>query len=138
MKTTILMLLCLSSVYTLKGQDKNIIGTWNLISWANIGDAGSEKRTEDQLKAENQSTLYIFLDEGKFKITTNMSGSGEMEKYDGTWKTSEKNLTITLKIGEQTADLENTYEIRKDTLILTRDIPQQSIKIINTFRKKQD
>jgi hypothetical protein len=138
MKSFILVLFCLSSLCTLKAQDKNILGTWNLISWANIGDAGSEKRTEDQLKAENQSTLYIFLAEGKFKITTNMSGSGTMEDYDGTWKTSDKNLTITLKVGDQTADLENTYEIRHDTLILTRDIPQQSIKIINTFRKQNN
>ena len=138
MKTTILMLLCLCSLYTVKGQDKNIIGTWNLISWANTSDAGSDKRTEEQLKANNQSTLYIFLAEGKFKITTNMSGSGSMENYDGTWKTSDKNLTITLKVGEQNADLENTYELRNDTLILTRVIPQQSLKIINTFRKQNN
>jgi hypothetical protein len=132
------MLLCLSSFYTLKGQDKNIIGTWNLISWANTSDAGNDKRTEDQLKAENQSTLYIFLAEGKFKLTTNMSGSGTMENYDGTWKIADKNLTITLKVGEQTADLENTYELKNDTLILTRVIPQQSLSIINTFRKQSN
>jgi len=138
MKNFILMLLCLSPFYAVKGQDKDILGTWNLISWANIGDAGSDKRTEDQLKAENQSTLYMFLTDGKFKMTTNMAGSGEMENYDGTWKTSEKNLTITLKIGEQNADLKNIWEIRHDTLILTRVIPEQSLKIINTFRKQKD
>lgn len=137
MKTTILTLLCLMAFSSIRGQDKNLIGTWNLTGWANITSAGTTKMTEAQLKAENQSTLYIFLEDGKFKVTTNMSGSGTIDSYDGTWKSSENKVTITLKIGEQTADLDNTYELKNDTLILTRVAPDNSIKIINTFTKKK-
>jgi Lipocalin-like domain len=137
MKTLILALLCLTTFSSMKGQDKNLVGTWNLTSWANVSDAGTTKMTEDQLKADNQSTLYIFLEDGKFKVTSNMAGSGTMDSYDGTWKTSENKVVITLKIGEQTADLDNTYELKNDTLILTRVSPDNSLKIINTFRKKE-
>jgi hypothetical protein len=137
MKTLILIVLCLMTFSTIKGQDKNLVGTWNLTSWANVSDAGTTKMTEDQLKSDNQSTLYIFLEAGKFKVTTNMGGSGTMDTYDGIWKISENKLIITLKIGEQTADLDNTYELKNDTLILTRVAPDNSLKIINTFSKKK-
>jgi hypothetical protein len=137
MKTLILALLCLTTFSLMKGQDKNLVGTWNLTSWANVSDAGTTKMTEDQLKADNQSTLYIFLEDGKFRVTSNMAGSGTMDSYDGTWKTTENKVVITLKIGEQTADLDNTYELKNDTLILTRVSPDNSLKIINTFSKKK-
>ncbi|MGD0755582.1 MAG: DUF5004 domain-containing protein [Bacteroidales bacterium] len=137
MKTLILVVLCLTTFSTIKGQDKKLVGTWNLTSWSNISSAGSANMTEAQMKAENQSTLYIFLEDGKFRVTSNMAGSGTMDTYDGTWKSSENKLIITLKIGEQTADLDNTYELKNDTLILTRVAPDNSIKIVNTFSKKK-
>jgi hypothetical protein len=137
MKTLILVVLCLTAFSTIKGQDKKLVGTWNLTSWSNISSAGSANMTEAQMKAENQSTLYIFLEDGKFRVTSNMAGSGTMDTYDGTWKSSENKLIITLKIGEQTADLDNTYELKNDTLILTRVAPDNSIKIVNTFSKKK-
>ena len=137
MKTLFLAAICLITFSSLNGQDKNLVGTWNLISWANVTTAGTTKMTEAQMKAENQSTLYIFLEDGKFKVTSNMAGSGTMDSYDGTWKSSENKVIITLKIGEQTADLDNTYQLKNDTLVLTRVAPDNSVKIINTFSKKK-
>ena len=137
MKTFFLAAICLITFSTLNGQDKNLVGTWNLTSWANVTTEGTTKMTEAQMKEENQSTLYIFLEDGKFKVNSNMAGSGTMDSYDGTWKSSGNKVIITLKIGEQTADLDNTYELRNDTLILTRVAPDNSIKIINTFCKNK-
>lgn len=136
MKTLSLVFLCMSIFLSSKGQDKNLTGTWNLISWTNIADSVSAQMTEDQLIANNQITEYSFLEEGKFKMTTNMAGSGSMDNYEGSWKASENKLIITLKLGEQNIDLENIYELKDNNLILTRIIPENNVKIINTFRKK--
>jgi hypothetical protein len=137
MKTFGVILLCMLSFSTLWGQEKGLIGTWNITSWENTGNAGNAKMTEEQLKANNQVTIYYFMEEGKFKQTSNMAGSGSNDTYEGTWKTSGKNLVINLSIGGQNYDIDYTYELKNDILILTRVSPDNTMKIINTFRKKQ-
>jgi hypothetical protein len=79
----------------------------------------------DQLKAENQVTAYLY-----------MAGSGSMDTYEGTWTSGDK-LTITLRLGEQNFDLEFTCELKdNNNLILTRFSPDNTIKVINPFRRK--
>ena len=76
------------------------------------------------------------MNDGKFKKTSNMSGSGTMETYEGTWKLSGDKLIITLQINGQSMDVDYTCELRNGLLILTRTSPNGKMSIINTFKKK--
>jgi hypothetical protein len=65
-----------------------------------------------------------------------MSGTGTMDTYEGTWKTTENKLIFTLKVGEQIADIEYTYELKENILYLARSNPQGTMKITMNFKKK--
>jgi hypothetical protein len=92
--------------------------------------------TEDQMKANGSVTDYFFMAEGKFKMTSNMSGSGTLDTYEGTWKFAENKLTLTLKIGERLMDVVWNVEFKDNAMNLSRTSPDGSMTIINSFRKK--
>lgn len=97
---------------------------------------GTQKMTEDQMKANGSVTDFFFMEEGKFKQTSNMSGSGTLDTYEGTWKIVENKLIITLRMGEQNIDVDYTYELKEKALVLTRTSPDGTMKIVSTYRKK--
>jgi hypothetical protein len=136
MKTYLIVLFCIVSFAFSNAQVKDLVGTWNLIEFTVISDNNSEKMNEDKLKENGSVWDLFFMEEGKFKQTSNMSGTGTMDSQEGVWKTSENNLTIGLQINDRKFDLNYTYELKENILVLTRANPMGTMKIIATFRKK--
>lgn len=117
-------------------QDKELIGTWTMFEMTSVKDQGTEKMTEDQMKANGSVTDFFFMEKGKFKQTSNMSGSGTLDTYEGTWKIAENKLVITLRLGERNIDVDYTYELKENKLVLTQTSPDGTMKIVSTYRKK--
>jgi len=92
MKKKILLLLCFLTFSVAKAQEPDIAGTWTMFEMTYVTDQGEQKMSEDQMKANGSITDYIFMPEGKFKMTSNMSGSGTTDTYEGTWKLEGNNL----------------------------------------------
>jgi hypothetical protein len=136
MKKTVFVLFCFVAFSASKAQVPDLTGTWTMFEMTYVSDQGTQKMTEDQMKAESASTDFFFMEEGKFKQTSNMSGSGTLDTYEGTWKLSEDKLILALKIGEKVMDIVWTVEFKDNILNLSRTSPDGSLKIINTFRKK--
>ncbi len=136
MKTYLLVLFCIATFSISNAQVKDLIGTWNIIDFATISDNNNVKMTEDKLKENGSVWDLFFMEEGKFKQTSNMSGTGTMDSQEGDWKTSDKNLTIGLQINDRKFELIYTYELKENILVLTRSNPMGTMKIVSTFRKK--
>jgi hypothetical protein len=137
MKTTVLILLCFLTASTSKAQVKGLIGTWTVFEMTQVSGQNSEKMTEDQFKANKAYEDFIFMEEAKFKQTGNLSGQGKVSTEEGTWKITENKMIITLQMGGQKMDVDYTYELKENTLFLTRTSPDGSTKIIMACRKKQ-
>lgn len=135
MKKTVFVLVCLLATTALKAQ---IIepGTWTMFEMTYLMGDEAQTFSEEMMKNEGAITEYVFMNEGKFSQTSNMSGSGTTETYEGTWKTNGNELIITLLIGEREMDVDYTWEIKEDLLILTRTAPDGSMKIVMSFREK--
>jgi len=104
-------------------------------SWTN--DQGKQITTEDQIKADGGVTEYLFMDDGNFKLTSNMADeSTGMATYEGTWKFEENQLMLKMKIGEQVMDLVWNAEIKDNILNLSRSSPDGSVAVVNSFRMK--
>ena len=137
MKTTVFLLLYLWSVSTSNAQVSNLIGTWTVFEMTQVSGQNSQKMTEDQFKAEGAFEDYFFLEKGKFKQTGNLSGEGTVSTQEGTWKITENKVIMTLQLGEQKMDIDYTYELKENTLFLTRTSPDGNMKVIMACRKKQ-
>jgi hypothetical protein len=136
MKTTVSILLCFLSVSSLKAQATDLTGTWTLFEMTNVAGQKIQKTTEDQLKANGSVLDLFFMEDAKFKQTSNMSGSGTVSTQEGTWKIKDNKLIITLQMGERKMDVDYTYEQKDNTLVLTRTSPDGNMKIIMACRKK--
>jgi hypothetical protein len=136
MKTYVLVILCILAVTVSKAQVVDLTGTWTMFEMAYVKSDGTQKMTEDQMKANGSFTDYSFMEEGKFKLISNMTGSGTQETAEGTWKLAENKLTTTLKIGEQMMDIVWNFEFKDNVMKLSRTSPDGSLTIVNSFRKK--
>lgn len=136
MKKTVFLLLCILSFSSLKAQIPDLTGTWTMFEMTYVSDQGTQKMTEDQMKENGAFVEFFFIEEGKFRQTGNMSGSGKTESQEGTWKLEGDQLMLTLKIGDQKMDLTWKAEYKNNALNLSRTSPDGSMTIINTFRKK--
>ena len=103
---------------------------------AYVSIEGIQKKSEDQMKADESVTDFYFMEDGKFRQTSNMSGTGTLDTYEGTYKVNGKGLIITLQIGERSMDVDYTWEMKEKALVLTRTSPDKSMKIVAAYRKK--
>jgi len=136
MKTVILVLFRFLAVSAIEAQEIKLTGAWTMFEMAYVSDAGLQKKSEDQMKADESVTDFFFMEDGKFKQTSNMSGTGTLDTYEGTYKVNGKELIITLQIGERSMDVDYTWEIKENALVLTRTSPDKKMKIIAAYRKK--
>lgn len=125
-----------SDADTTSDQGINPEGTWGITACAYVSQGGTQNVFVNEIKNGQAVTDFFFMKDGKFKQTSNMSGTGTLDTYEGTWKTSGTKLIITLLIGGSQADVDYTFEQKGDVLILTRTSPDGSMSIVNTFRKK--
>lgn len=136
MKTTLFLLICFITAYTAKATVVDLTGTWTMVEMTINTDQGIEKMTEDQMKANGSMTELFFMEEGKFKQTSNMAGSGSLDTYEGTWKIDGNKLLLTLHLNGQNMVVDYTYEMKNDLLLLTRTSPDGKVKIICNYKKK--
>jgi len=136
MKPAVLFLLFFLTIPSLKAQEVDLKGTWTMFEMVYVVGANTQTMTEDMMKVNNAFTDFFFMDGQKFKQTSNMSGSGTTDTYEGTWKIVEKKLILTLLIGEQNMDVDYTWELKSNNLILTRTSPDGSMKIISSYKRK--
>jgi hypothetical protein len=113
-----------------------LIGSWDIIEFGMVSDENTNKTEEDQLKKEGAVWSLIFMDEGKFKQSSNMR-TGTMESQEGTWKTSEDILTLELQFNEQTINLNYTFKVTGNILALNRSNPMGTMKFVTKFRKQE-
>jgi hypothetical protein len=136
MKTTILVLSFFLAFSAIEAQETKLTGAWTMFEMAYVSDTGIRQKSEDQMKADESVTDFYFMEDGKFRQTSNMSGTGTLDTYEGTYKVNGKGLIITLQIGEKSMDVDYTWEMKENALVLTRTSPDGKMKIISVFRKK--
>jgi hypothetical protein len=136
MKTTALLLLSFLFFPSSFSQIVDLTGTWTEFEMTYVSGNDTQKMTEDQMKTDGSVTEFVFLNEGKFKQSSNMSGSGTMDTYEGTWKLEGDKLSLTLNVGGRIMDLVWDVEYKDNVLNLSRTSPDGSLTIINSFRRK--
>ncbi len=136
MKITVITLLFFLTFPVSNAQLKELKGNWTVFELRNESDQNSSKLTEDQFKSNGLSFEYSFLENGKFKQTGNLAdeSNGEVTTQEGTWKTVDNKLIVTLEIGGQKLDIDYTWELKDKNLELTRTWP--GMKVIMTCRRK--
>ena len=135
MKTTILIFIS-ALFFHVSFQEINLEGTWSMTECTYVTPEGTKKIMEAEIKNGSAVTDFFFMKDAKFKQTSNMSGSGTLDTYEGTWKITDNKLIITLQISGQQMDVDYTADFKNDFLILTRTSPDGTMKIINTFKRK--
>ena len=130
-------MLCSLTFLVSRAQVPDLTGTWRMFEMNWKTSQGEQKTTEDQMKTNGSVTDYFFMPEGKFKMTSNMSGSGTLDTYEGTWKLDDNKLFLNLKIGEQEMPLIWAFEYKDNVMNLSRTSPDGSQSVVNTFRRKE-
>ena len=135
-KISLLLLFCLFTGKELLAQDIDITGTWTMFEM--IWNSGDEvnKTTEEQLKDQEMTTDYFLMPDGKFKLISNMTGSGNLETVEGTWKLEGDKLIFSLRVDENSRDLIWDFEFKDDYIHLKRTSPDGSTSVVNSFKRK--
>jgi len=135
MKASLFLFLSLLVCMAIQAQDIDITGTWTMfeMTWTNGQDINTT--TEDQLTAQGQSSDYFINPDGTFKMVSNMTGSGNLETYEGTWKLEGNKLTFGIRMGEDLRDIIWDFEFKDDVMNLKRTSPDGSISVVNRFKK---
>jgi hypothetical protein len=137
MKTSLLFLFCFLSFAAVKAQNASLTGIWTMYEYSWTSDQGKQVTTEDQIKANGGIGEYQFMDDGSFKLTSNMADEATgIVTYEGTWKLEEGKLMLKIKMGDQLADVVWDAELKDNNLNLTRSSPDGKVKVVNSFRKK--
>ena len=138
MKVTIslFVLFCLFTGREMLAQEVDITGTWTMFEM--IWTSGDEVNltTEDQLKDEGMSSEYSFLPDGKMKLISNMTGSGNMENVEATWNLEGDKLTCTFIMEGNSRDIVWDFEFKDDVIHLKRTAPDGSSSVVNSFKRK--
>jgi len=117
-------------------QGINLEGTWGIIDLTYVTPEGTKKVMEAEIESGSAVSDYYFMSDSKFKQTSNMSGSGTLDTYEGTWKLTDNKLIVTLKFQGQLIEVDYTCEMKNELLVLTRTSPDGKMSIVNTFKKK--
>lgn len=136
MKTTVMFVFCFLSFFSSKAQVIDLTGTWTMFEMTYLTGEGEQKMTEEQMIENSSVSDYFFMEEGKFKLTSNMTGSGVLETYEGKWTLAGDKLTLSLQIGENMMDVVWDFQMNDDVMNLSRTNPDGTFTIINTFRRK--
>lgn len=135
-KISLLLSFCLFTGLELLAQESDITGKWTMyeMSWTSGDEVNTT--TEDQLKAEGMSSDYDFMPDGKLKLVSNMTGSGNLETVEGTWNLEEDKLTFSLVINENPVDIVWNFEFKDEFIHLKRTSPDGNTTVLNSFKRK--
>ena len=135
-KISLLLLICLFTGKELLAQEVDITGSWTMFEM--IWTSGDEVNTttEEQLKDQGMYSDYSFMPDGKVELISNMTGSGILETYKGTWKLEGDKLTFSLIIEENPVNIVWDFEFKDDFIHLMRSAPDGSSSVVNSFKRK--
>jgi hypothetical protein len=135
MKISLLLLLSLLAGMAVQAQ-VDIAGTWTMyeMTWTSGQDINTT--TEAQMKDQGMMSDYYFMPDGKLKLVSNMTGSGNMETIEGTWKLENDQLTCSLNVGGNLMDIVWDFGFSDDVINLTRTSPDGSTSVVNSFKRK--
>jgi hypothetical protein len=135
-KFSLLVLSCLLAGMALQAQDVDITGTWTMYEMIWTTGDNVNTTTADQLKKEGMKSEYELMPEGKLKVVSNMTGSGNMENIEGTWKLEGDKLTFSLDLEGNLVDVVWDFEYRDEAIHLTRTSPDGATSVVNSFKRK--
>jgi hypothetical protein len=115
---------------------KDLIGTWQIIDFEIISNEMSDKINKDKIKEDGLVWDLYLMENGKFKQSSNMSETGTMDSQEGGWRAWDENLTISLQMYGRKIDMNYTYDLKENILVLMRSNPIGTMKIISQFKKK--
>jgi len=135
-KISLLLLFCLLTGKEIQAQEIDLTGTWTMFEM--IWTSGEEvnKTTEDQMKDQGMTSEYFFMPDGEFKLISNMTGSGNMETAEGTWKLEGDKLTCSFRMDENPVDIIWDFGFKDDVINLKRTSPDGSTSVVNSFKRK--
>ncbi len=135
-KISLFVLFCLFTGKGLLAQEIDITGTWTMfeMTWTNADEVNLT--TEEQLKDEGMTSDYFLMPDGNFKLISNMTGSGNLETVEGTWKLEGDKLILSLRVDEKPMDIRWDFEFKDDFMHLTRTSPDGSSSVVNSFKRK--
>ena len=136
MKTLSILLFLFLTLCASQAQIPDLTGTWKEFEMTYKTSQGNQVMTENQMKENGSITEYFFMKDGKFRQSSNMSGSGILETYEGTWKVDGNKLVITLEINGQKMDMVWDLNYKDKVMKLSRTSPDGSLTIVNSFRKE--
>jgi len=136
MKISLLLLACLLAGMAMQAQELDISGDWTMyeMTWTSGDEVNTT--TEDQLKAEGMFSDYSFMSDGNLKMVSNMTGSGNLETFEGTWKLEGDQLTYSIDLGGNLRDFVWGFEFKDDMIYLKRSSPDGSTTVVNSFKRK--
>jgi hypothetical protein len=128
--------ICLFTAMVVGAQDPDITGDWTMyeMTWSTGDDVNTT--TEDQLKDQGMFSDYFIMPDGNIKLVSNMTGSGNLETMEGTWKLEGDKLTYSLNLGGTMRDIVWDFEFRDDAIHLTRTSPDGATSVVNSFKRK--
>ncbi|MCK5401938.1 MAG: hypothetical protein KAJ28_09925 [Flavobacteriaceae bacterium] len=135
MKTLIMTLICTITFTISTAQVPELMGSWNIIEFEVINDNNTNKRTETSLRKDGAVWDLFIMEESKFKQTSNMR-TGSIESHEGEWNDSENLLTFKILVNNQEINLVYSYELNENILVIERNNPKGTLRIIAKFRKK--
>ena len=135
MKTLFTAFFCLAVCVFIKAQSTDLTGTYDIIEFGVISEENTNIMNEAQLTESGSVWSLFFMEEDKFKQTSNMR-DGSMESHEGTWKVTDDVLTLELHLNDRLIPIEYTFNFSDGVLVLTRGNPMGTMKIVTRFRRK--
>jgi len=135
-KIKLVLLVCLFTGMAMQAQEIDISGDWTMheMTWTSGDEVNTT--TEDQLKAEGMFSDYFFISDGKLKMVSNMTGSGNIETFEGTWKLEGDQLTYSISFDGNLRDFVWGFDFKDDMIYLQRSSPDGSTTVVNSFKRK--
>jgi len=131
-----MLLFCLLTAKEIQAQEIDISGAWTMFEMTWTRGDEVNLTTEDQLKDQEMMSDYFFMPDGELKLVSNMTGSGNLETVEGTWKLAEDKLTCSLNVDENIVDVIWDFEFENDVIHLKRTSPDGSTSVVNSFKRK--
>jgi hypothetical protein len=116
---------------------RQLVGTWEIIEFRLIGTGGDPVSNEKILRDAGAVWDIKFSQNGHFRQDFNMrSQDMRMEIEEGTWKAFDDSLKIEFVSDIVVTELNYTYELDENILVLSLRNPVSDARVVTRFRKK--
>jgi hypothetical protein len=135
MRTYCILFICICFLSHTNAQDSLLVGNWKIIDFEVVSEEKTETISEKNLKDEDSVWEIQLLEDGNLIQTSNMSSTGTLDTFEGTWITDADTLVISIKMEENYMPVNYIWELKDELLYLTRNNPTGTMKLITKFRK---